>query len=241
MSGRLGIPTADNQSSLVAGIIARFGQVIVLLAFQAAILFLAAGQLDWMWAWVFMGIYLVGVCIMGAFLMRTSPETIAERGRAKGMRDWDKLVGGLWSLAQFIAIPLVAGLDVRFGWLPEASLAWHVVGAVLFALGLGIFGWAMITNAYFSTVARVQDDRGQTVCRSGPYQCVRHPGYIGAILQSLGIPLLLGSWWALIPGVPAAVLMGIRTCLEDRMLQAELPGYKDFTQEVRYRLIPGIW
>jgi len=240
MSGTDSSPTQERES-LVAGIIARLGQVIVLLAFQAAILFLAAGRLDWVWAWVFMGIYLVGVCIMGAFLMRTSPETIAERGKARGMRDWDKLVGGLWSLAQFIAIPLVAGLDMRFGWLPEVSVAWHVVGAVLFALGLGIFGWAMITNAYFSTVARIQDDRGQTVCRSGPYQLVRHPGYIGAILQSLGIPLLLGSWWALIPGVTAAVLMAIRTSLEDRMLQAELPGYKDFTQEVRYRLVPGIW
>jgi protein-S-isoprenylcysteine O-methyltransferase Ste14 len=239
--GESDTPPAENRENLVAGILARLGQVIVLLAFQAAVLFLAAGRLDWAWAWVFMGIYLVGVCTMGAFLMRTNPETIAERGKARGMRDWDKLVGGLWSLAQFIAIPLVAGLDVRYGWPPEVSLVWHVVGAVLFALGLGIFGWAMITNAYFATVARIQDDRGQTVCRSGPYQFVRHPGYIGAILQSLGIPLLLGSWWALIPGVTAVVLMSIRTYLEDRMLQAELPGYKDFTREVRYRLVPGIW
>ena len=240
MSGTDSSPTQERES-LVAGIIARLGQVIVLLAFQAAILFLAAGRLDWVWAWVFMGIYLVGVCIMGAFLMRTSPETIAERGKARGMRDWDKLVGGLWSLAQFIAIPLVAGLDMRFGWLPEVSVAWHVVGAVLFALGLGIFGWAMITNAYFSTVARIQDDRGQTVCRSGPYQWVRHPGYVGVILQCVATPLLLGSWWALLPGLAAAALMVVRTSLEDRMLLAELPGYPAYEAEVRFRLLPGVW
>jgi protein-S-isoprenylcysteine O-methyltransferase Ste14 len=239
--GNSEIPPAEKHKGVMAGIIARFGQVVVLLTVQAVVLFLAAGRLNWVWAWVFLGIYLVGVCIMGAFLLRTSPETIVERGRSREMRDWDKFVGGLWSLAQFLALPLVAGLDVRFGWTRDLSAAWNLVGAVIFALGLGIFGWAMITNAYFSTVARIQSDRGQTVCSSGPYRFVRHPGYVGAILQSLGIPLLLGSWWALIPGVTAAVLMIVRTSLEDRMLQAELPGYRDFAQQVRFRLVPGIW
>jgi len=99
----------------------------------------------------------------------------------------------------------------------------------------------MITNVYFSTVVRIQSDRGHTVCRSGPYRFVRHPGYAGAILQSLGIPFLLGTFWALIPGLIAAALMVIRTALEDRLLQAELPGYLDFVRDVRYRLMPGVW
>ncbi len=99
----------------------------------------------------------------------------------------------------------------------------------------------MITNAYFSTAVRIQGDRGQTVCRTGPYQFVRHPGYIGTFLQSLGIPFLLGSLWALIPGIMAVVFMIIRTSMEDRTLQAELPGYQDYIQKVRYRIIPGIW
>ena len=174
-------------------------------------------------------------------MMRTNPETIAERGQPKEIKDWDKIVGGLWSLAQFIALPLVAGLDARFGWTRELSTTWHIAGAVVFAIGLGLFGWAMITNSYFSTVVRIQTDRGQTVCRSGPYRFVRHPGYVGTILQSLGVPFLLGSFWALIPGIMAVVLMIIRTSLEDRMLQAELPGYQEFVLEVRYRLLPGIW
>jgi len=170
-----------------------------------------------------------------------SPETIAERGQAKETKDWDKIMGGLWSLAQFLVLPLVVGLDMRFGWTRELGAAWHVAGAVVFAVGLGLFGWAMITNAYFSTAVRIQSDRGQTVCRNEPYRFVRHPGYAGALLQSLGIPFLLGSLWALIPGITAAALMIIRTSLEDRILQAELPGYRDFVQEVHYRLIPGIW
>jgi protein-S-isoprenylcysteine O-methyltransferase Ste14 len=99
----------------------------------------------------------------------------------------------------------------------------------------------MLANAYFSTAVRIQTDRDQTVCRSGPYRYVRHPGYLGFILQSIGTPLLLGSLWALIPGLAAVALMVVRTILEDRMLQAELAGYSDLVQAVRYRLVPGIW
>jgi protein-S-isoprenylcysteine O-methyltransferase Ste14 len=241
MSIKSEIPPTEDHQNVVAGIVTRFGQIAILLIVQAAILFLAAGRLNWTWAWVFLGIYLVSVSINSAFMTRTSPETIAERGQAKETKDWDKIVGGLWSLAQFLVLPLVVGLDMRFGWTRELGAAWHVAGAVVFAVGLGLFGWAMITNAYFSTAVRIQSDRGQTVCRNGPYRFVRHPGYAGTLVQSLGIPFLLGSLWALIPGITAAALMIIRTSLEDRMLQAELPGYRDFVQEVHYRLIPGIW
>jgi protein-S-isoprenylcysteine O-methyltransferase Ste14 len=99
----------------------------------------------------------------------------------------------------------------------------------------------MIANAYFSTAVRIQLDRGHTVCRTGPYRFVRHPGYVGFILQSISVPFLLGSWWALIPGIAATVLMIMRTSLEDRTLRAELPGYQDYVWDVRYRLVLGIW
>jgi protein-S-isoprenylcysteine O-methyltransferase Ste14 len=230
----------EKRANVVAGIVKRFGQIVILLIVQAAILFLTAGRLNWTWAWVFLGIYLVSVSI-NTFMMRNSPETIAERGQARMEKDWDKTVSGLWSLAHFLVLPTVAGLDMRFGWTREFGTAWHIAGAVVFAVGLGLFGWAIITNAYFSTTVRIQSDRGQVVCRTGPYRFVRHPGYVGAILQSLGIPFLLGSLWALIPGITAAILMVIRTSLEDRTLQAELPGYQDYVQQVHYRLIPGIW
>jgi len=173
--------------------------------------------------------------------MRYNPETVAERGKPKEFKNWDKVVSGLWSVLQFLLIPLVAGLDYRFGWTGSMSLGWHLLGAALFASGLALFGWAMISNAYFSTVVRIQDDRGHTVCRSGPYAFVRHPGYTGTLLQSIGMPLLLGSFWALIPGLLAGVVIILRTVLEDRTLQTELPGYSDYSRDVRFRLAPGIW
>jgi protein-S-isoprenylcysteine O-methyltransferase Ste14 len=240
MNTKSEVPPTENHPNVAAGIVMRFLQITIGLVLQAVILFLAVGRLNWKWAWIFLGIYLVSISINSAFMLRTSPETIVERSRPGKMKDWDKVVSGLWSLAQ-LALLLVAGLDVRFGWTGELGDMGHIAGAVVFAVGLGLFGWAMITNAYFSTVVRIQTDRGQAVCRTGPYRFVRHPGYAGAILQSLGIPFLLGSSWALIPGITAVALMIIRTSFEDHMLQAELPGYQDFAQEVRYRLVPGIW
>ena len=231
----------QSQVNLWGGILKRAGTVAVFILIIAAILFLSAGRLDWIWAWVYLGISLVSVIINGVIMLRTSPETIAERGQPKETKDWDKIVGGLWGVAIYFALPLVAGLDERFGWTGEISVAWHLAGAVALAVGLGLTSWAMITNAYFSTAVRIQSERGHTVCSRGPYRFVRHPGYVGFILQSISLPFLLGSLWALIPGITAAVLMVIRTALEDRMLQAELPGYPEYVQKVRYRLLPGIW
>lgn len=241
MTTRSGAPAKANHRNVAAGVAARVIQIVIGFGVLAAILFLAAGRLDWLWAWVSLGIYLASVLINGAFLLHTSPEVVAERGRPGEMRGWDKLVSGLWSLAQFVLLPLTGGLDVRWSWTRDLGTPWHVGGGAVFAAGLALFGWAMITNAYFSTAVRIQTDRGHTVCRSGPYRMVRHPGYVGAMLQSLGLPVLLGSAWALLPGAMAVGLMAVRTLLEDRTLQAELPGYQAYAREVRYRLVPGVW
>jgi protein-S-isoprenylcysteine O-methyltransferase Ste14 len=234
-------PPANDRPNLIAGILSRFGAIVFMLALEAAILFLAAGRLDWIWAWIFIGINLAVVLVNGTILMRTNPEIVAERGRPKEVKDWDKAVSGLWALAQYLAIPLVAGLDARFGWTRGFGIAWNIGGAILFTAGMALFGWAMITNAYFSTAARIQSDRGQTVCRSGPYRFVRHPGYSGTVLQSMGTSFLLGSIWSLIPTAAAIACMVARTVLEDRMLQNELPGYRDFARDVPHRLVPGVW
>ena len=144
-------------------------------------------------------------------------------------------------MGQYFLVPLLAALDLRFSWTREYATVWQAIGAGVYALSLGLTGWAMISNAYFSTAVRIQSDRGQQVCRSGPYRYIRHPGYVGFFVQALSVPILLGSLWALLFAIPAGVLMIIRTSLEDRMLQAELPGYKEYAQEVKYRLLPGIW
>jgi len=205
---------------------------------MAVILFLAAGRLDWTWAWVYLGINLANVLIVGPITIRTNPVTVAEHDELKKTGKWD--VGSVfYLLAMYIALPLVAGLDVRFGWARDLSIAWHVAGASVLAVGLGLASWVMITNPYIWSEVPIQ--RGQTVCSTGPYRFVRHPAYVGLILQALGVPILLGSLWALIPGITAAVCIIIATSSEDRILQAELPGYQDYVQKVRFRLVPGIW
>jgi protein-S-isoprenylcysteine O-methyltransferase Ste14 len=234
-------PAQQGRRDVAGGIAARAVQIGVMFLLIAALLFGAAGTLDWAWGWIYLAIYFVSVAI-NAWFLRRSPELVAERGRpAEAMPVWDKWLGGLWALAQFVALPLIAGLDVRFDWTGPVDAGWHVLGALLFAAGLALFGWAMIANAYFSTAARIQRDRGQTVCREGPYRFVRHPGYAGSMLQSVGGPLLLGSAWALLPAVAAVAAMAARTWFEDRMLRAELPGYAEYSAEVRKRLVPLVW
>ena len=235
------IPPIEHRTSVAAVVIARFVQIALGFAVVAGALFLAAGRLDWVWAWVYLGIMVVSVAINGAIIMRRSPETVAERGQPGEMAGWDRLVSGLWAAAQYLALPLVAGLDARFGWTAAPGAVWHWAGALVVFLGLQLGSWAMITNAFFSTVVRIQRERGQTVCRAGPYRFVRHPGYAGFAAFSLGTPLLLGSWWAFIPGAIAVGLLVTRTVFEDRLLQAELPGYREYARDVRYRIIPGIW
>lgn len=235
------IPVAENHSDVVAGMVKRSVTVVISLLLIAAILFLASGHLDWIWAWVYLGICLLSLLINASIMLRTSPETVAERARIQDTKDWDKVIGGLWGVVIYLVLPLVAGLDLRFRWTHTMTPSWHIAGAVVLATGLGFTSWAMIANAFFSTAVRIQTDRGHQVCSTGPYRLVRHPGYVGFILQSIAAPFLLGSVWALIPGIIAAVLMIVRTALEDRTLQSELPGYSDYVQKVRYRLIPGIW
>jgi len=217
-------------------------QVAVLLLFQAAILFLASGRLDWVMAWVYIGMYLVAICINAPIMIRHNPETIAERTEVgENWKDWDKIIGGLFALSYFVLMLLVAGLDVRFGWTGDIALAIQITGAAVFALGYALFSWAMISNAFFSSVVRIQDDRGQTVCTTGPYQFVRHPGYLGAVFQSIAVPLMLGSLWSLIPAGFGVVLFILRTALEDRTLLEGLDGYVEYAQQVRYRLLLGVW
>ena len=115
MNNESGIPTIEKHSSLAAGIAARVGTVAFFIVLQAVILFLAAGRLNWIWAWVYLGICLASVAINGAIMLRTSLETVAERGRPQATQDWDKVVGGLWGLLLYLVLPLVAGLDMRFG------------------------------------------------------------------------------------------------------------------------------
>jgi protein-S-isoprenylcysteine O-methyltransferase Ste14 len=241
MEEDLGSDERGLAAEVKAGVVRRVVQVTLVTAFQAALLFIASGRLEWGWAWVYVGLYLAGMAVNGVLLMRFSPETIARRAESEGMKGWDKIVGGLFGAMYFVGIPVVAGLDVRLGWSEGMALWLHIAGAVAFGLGFGLLIWSMVSNAYFSTVVRVQGDLGHAVCDTGPYRYVRHPGYGGAFVHSLVVPLILGSPWALIPGGVGALALILRTALEDGTLREELAGYEAYAGQTRYRLVPGIW
>jgi protein-S-isoprenylcysteine O-methyltransferase Ste14 len=218
----------------------RIFQVLGSLMLFGVILFVAAGRLDWWEAWIFLAIYLVGVLFNGLWSMRHNPEMLNERGRiGANAKSWDKVIG-IFYMVFLVAIFVLAGLDERFSW--SVVPLWVVIlGGVGFALAMALNFWVMRSNTYLSTFVRIQDERGHTTVTGGPYRFVRHPMYIGILFMSWGMPLLMGSWWALIPGVLNIILFFIRTSLEDKTLQAELVGYKDYVKKVHYRLIPGIW
>ena len=169
------------------------------------------------------------------------PELLAERvGPKKGAKTWDTALLSLYGVAMMI-MWIVAGLDLRYRWSSGIGPVAQIGAMLIVIAGYALVVWATGVNAFFSQVVRIQTERGHTVVSSGPYRYVRHPAYVGMILVVLGAPIMLGSWWALIPGVISAVLMIVRTALEDRTLQAELPGYAEYAQRVRYRLVPGVW
>jgi protein-S-isoprenylcysteine O-methyltransferase Ste14 len=219
----------------------RIIQVFVTVLVMGAVLFLSAGRLDWAAAWVFLGLYVLAILTLGVWAMRKNPDVINERGRiAKNTKAWDKVLMTIYTLMLLVLL-VVAGLDAgRFGW-SAMLVAVQVIGFVGSGLAVALTYWAMSTNPFLSTMVRIQDDRGHRVVTSGPYRYVRHPMYAGTLVLWPCIPLALGSWWALIPGAVIAVIFVIRTALEDRTLQAELPGYAEYARHVRYRLVPGVW
>ena len=169
---------------------------------------------------------------------------MAERsrlGKDQNVKSWDKILAPLMAIGMTFPLFIVAGLDHRFEWSPEFPIALNILGFALIFVGYSFASWAIIENRFFSSMVRIQMDRKHVVCDTGPYKIVRHPGYAGNLLALPGIAFALSSAWTLVPGIMAIVITVIRTRLEDRALQEELPGYKEYADRVRYRLIPGIY
>ncbi len=208
------------------------------------IIFLAAGTVHWTWGWVLLAVtaaVLVGHVVI---LVPINPELLAERQdgfRPPGTKRWDKWLAITSVGLGTVVLWVVAGLEVRFAWTQGMSQEVHLAGLVVFVLGYVIFLWAMAANAFFAEGVRIQEERGHTVATGGPYRWVRHPGYVGAILGLTASPFLLGSCWAMIPAGLAMAGYVLRTALEDRTLLAELPGYREYAEKTRYRLLPGVW
>jgi protein-S-isoprenylcysteine O-methyltransferase Ste14 len=201
--------------------------------------------LDWWQAWVY-SLLIVAAGLGGRiWAERRHPGLLVERVNSfkltEGVKPWDKVLAPLMAISVGFPLVIVAGLDHRFRWSAELPLWLIIIGFTLITLGYSFACWAMVENRFFSGVVRIQTDRGHVVCDSGPYHIVRHPGYIGNILALAGIVLALSSIWTIVPAMIAFVIAVVRTALEDRTLQEELPGYKEYAQRVRYRLIPCIY
>ena len=219
------------------------GLIVVYLSIPLA-LFVCAGDIGWWQAWVYSLLFVAAGLGGRFFAERRHPGLLAERqniDNIQTVKAWDKVLAPLMALSLSLPLVVVAGLDHRFGWSPALPLWLILLGFFLIAFGYAFAVWALVENRFFSSVVRIQTDRGHVVCDSGPYRIVRHPGYAGNILPLLGIVLALSSLWTLIPAAVALVIAVIRTALEDRTLQEELPGYKEYARRVRYRLLPGIY
>jgi protein-S-isoprenylcysteine O-methyltransferase Ste14 len=213
--------------------------VIMLMA-----LWVPASDLGWWQAWVY-ALVLVTTGIGGRLWAdRRHPGLLAERQSREslqGAKPWDKVFAPLTAVSISLPLFIVAGLDHRHSWSPVFPTWLNILGLMLVTIGYAFSVWALVENPYFSSVVRIQRDRGHAVCDSGPYRIVRHPGYAGALLSLPGIALALGSLWTLIPAVVALVIIVIRTALEDHTLQEEPPGYREYARRVHFRLVPAIY
>lgn len=210
--------------------------------FLILILFGLVGRWDWWNGWALSAVYILWSLGSVIFILPVNPQMLAERARPqKGGKKWDVIMVSLMGVFVLIMY-VVACLDVRFGWATPFPLWLQIAGLIVAIFGYDVMVvWSMIANAYFTAIVRIQTDRQHTVATGGPYRFVRHPGYVGTILCYLATPFLLGSPWALIPAALAGLVLIIRTALEDKTLHEELPGYKEYAQQTRYRLLPGIW
>jgi protein-S-isoprenylcysteine O-methyltransferase Ste14 len=202
-----------------------------------------SGAWDWWEAWTYAALTFLGFVISRGLASRRHPDILDERARSmslQGAKAWDKVLAPVVALGSFVIL-IVAGVDKLNNWTAPYSITAKLATVIVIVLGYMLGTWALVENKFFSGVVRIQSDRGHRVVTTGPYRFIRHPGYAGALWTYLAMPILLDSTWAFIPALLLIGILVLRTSLEDRTLQAELPGYKEYTKTTRYRLLPGIW
>jgi protein-S-isoprenylcysteine O-methyltransferase Ste14 len=220
--------------------------VVLTLVFVVVIPFLPlliSRHWEWWEAWVYAVVGILGFAISRVLAARRHPDLLAERARFmqhENVESWDRLLAPLVGLGGGF-IPLVAGLDALFDGSPTFSLPVRILALVIILAGYALGSYALIENRFFSGMVRIQSDRGHQVVSGGPYRWIRHPGYAGALLAYLATPLFLNSPWAFLPAALLAIVLVIRTRLEDVTLQDRLDNYREYAKRVRYRLLPGVW
>ncbi len=239
LSSDEGVPDQAARSAVVKQIVVS----CVMMGVMMTVFFTSAGRRDLPRAWLFFGAAFIYFVASTLAVYRFNPELLIARLtlRREGSKTWDEVLMRVANLTGMLLLPAVAGLDVgRYGW-SSLDLIYIVPGFALFVLGATFLTWAMIVNRYFESTVRIQEDRDHEVVSTGPYEFVRHPGYLSGILWMSSIPLIIGSLFTLIPVMIYGAMMVLRTHLEDRTLRDELPGYSEYAESVRYRLIPWIW
>lgn len=206
-----------------------------------SILFISAGRINYWQGLIYVGIGLI-MTVINYTVLSVDTELLNERSKpGEGTKQWDKIILGLSFLTTLFMF-ITAGLDSgRYYWSPPFHWSICILGIVLTIAGQLLFLIAQKQNKFFSSTVRIQTDRAHTVCDTGLYKVVRHPAYMGSVIQSLGFPLLFGSLWSIIPIGLSIVLLITRTNLEDQTLKNELKGYLEYTGKTRYRIIPGVW
>ncbi|MFL5295164.1 MAG: methyltransferase family protein [Phenylobacterium sp.] len=225
---------------LIALLLAEFA---ALMAVMGGLLFGAAGTTDWPSAWAYLGLFLTVGLAVSLWLFAIDPGLLAERLKPpvqRGQKGWDRLFL-LAVMVAYMGWHLLMAADARrFGW-SDVPLGLQVLGAALIVASYLGIAWVYRANSFAAPVIKIQADRGQTVIDTGPYAIVRHPMYAFAVLQFVGAPLMLGSWWGLAVVPPMVLGVAWRALGEERMLRDELAGYDDYARRVRWRFAPGLW
>jgi protein-S-isoprenylcysteine O-methyltransferase Ste14 len=206
-----------------------------------AIVFLSAGRILYWQGLVYVVIGLI-MFMLNYTVLKIDTELLKERSKpGEGTMKWDKTILGL-SFLVTISMYVVAGFDSgRYHWSPDFHWSIYLSGIILTASGQLIFLVAQKQNKFFSSTVRIQSEREHLVCDTGLYGIVRHPAYLGSIIQALGFPLLFGSLWSIIPICVLVILFITRTYLEDKTLKKELKGYSAYSKKTRYKIIPYVW
>jgi len=218
-------------------------QMVIVVFIAPFIPMIISGDWSWWEAWAYAIVSILAFVVSRLIVARVHPDLIAERARfmsAKGTKPWDKILAPLLGIGS-ILILVVAGLDRYYGWSSPFSTPANIIALMGIVLGYAFTSWALIENRFFAGTVRIQTERGHHVVTTGPYRIMRHPGYAGGLFGYIFIPLLLDSIWAFVPAFLLCIVMIVRTALEDKTLQAELVGYREYAQRTRFRLIPGIW
>jgi protein-S-isoprenylcysteine O-methyltransferase Ste14 len=209
-------------------------------AAMAALIFVPAGTSDYWQAWMFMAVFQGASIAIGVYLAIKDPELLARRMKVGPAAEQEKAQKIIILLAMigFVALLLVPALDRRLGW---SRVPWYVciAGNVLVALGFVFIFFVLRANRYGASTVQIAE--GQEVISTGPYALVRHPMYAGAIVMLIGIPLALGSWWGLLALALFVPVLIWRLLDEEKFLKKNLPGYTEYTQKVRHRLVPWVW